>query len=167
MQHGKREVTHKSQVRNGSRSRRRRCDRFQTLRAMLLAVRKDLLQRARSHALAHSANGDPGDEGDHARTQEEMELNACLSVICASELADIDGALRRLQEGRYGICEECGEEIPIERLKLMPAALLCVDCRSAEERERRRNAGPASIRNGYSSYKPGSPSRIIDDFDDD
>lgn len=96
-----------------------------------------------------------------------MELNARLSVIRAAELAEIDGALRRLEEGRYGICDECDEEIPIERLKLMPAALLCVDCRSAEEREQRRNAGPASTRNGYSSYKPGSPSRIIDDYDDE
>ncbi len=152
---------------NGNGTKEKRQDRFQAPRQMLLILRKELLQRARSHALAHSLNDDPGDEGDEARIQEDMELNASLGMICASELREIDAALRRLEDDRYGICEGCSEEIPIDRLKLMPATLLCVDCRSAEEKEQRKIAGHGSAGSMSSSSKPVAPSPMLDDDDGD
>jgi DnaK suppressor protein len=48
-------------------------------------------------------------------------------------LNKIDTALRKLQEGTYGICEDCGEEISLERLKVMPFAILCRDCQERQE----------------------------------
>lgn len=48
-------------------------------------------------------------------------------------------ALGRIQEGTFGICEECGEEIDIERLKARPVTTLCIDCkRRQEELEKRK-----------------------------
>ncbi len=45
-----------------------------------------------------------------------------------SELAGIDGALQRLDEGEYGWCAECGEPIAFRRLEIDPSAALCVNC---------------------------------------
>ncbi|HXG50593.1 MAG TPA: RNA polymerase-binding protein DksA [candidate division Zixibacteria bacterium] len=45
----------------------------------------------------------------------------------------IQEALRRLEAGEYGICEGCGEEIGIERLKARPVTTLCIDCKSDQE----------------------------------
>ncbi|PZN11630.1 MAG: conjugal transfer protein TraR, partial [Bacillota bacterium] len=48
-------------------------------------------------------------------------------------LADVDGALARIEEGTYGYCQRCGRPIPRERLEALPATPYCVAC--AEERE--------------------------------
>jgi len=45
----------------------------------------------------------------------------------------IQEALQRLDQGEYGICEECGEAIGIERLKARPVTTLCIDCKSNQE----------------------------------
>lgn len=45
----------------------------------------------------------------------------------------IQEALQRLNDGEYGICEECGEEIGIERLKARPVTTLCIACKSNQE----------------------------------
>src|ERR671922_1061852 len=45
----------------------------------------------------------------------------------------IQEALQRLNDGEYGICEECGEEIGIERLKARPVTTLCIACKSSQE----------------------------------
>ncbi|HHL39560.1 MAG TPA: TraR/DksA family transcriptional regulator [Deltaproteobacteria bacterium] len=50
------------------------------------------------------------------------------------ELEQLDAAITRLDEGAYGICEECGEEIPEERLKAVPYATLCVKCLDKREK---------------------------------
>lgn len=50
------------------------------------------------------------------------------------ELSQIDAALRRLEDGSYGECLECGEPIAVKRLELDPSAPLCIDCASKGER---------------------------------
>lgn len=50
----------------------------------------------------------------------------------------IQEALRRLDEEEYGICEGCGEEIGIARLKARPVTTLCIDCKSSQEVEERK-----------------------------
>jgi DnaK suppressor protein len=50
-------------------------------------------------------------------------------------LQKIDTAFSKLNEGTYGICDECGDEIGVERLMIMPFAILCRDCQ--EDRELR------------------------------
>lgn len=50
----------------------------------------------------------------------------------------IQDALRRLDEGVYGVCEECGEAIGIERLKARPVTTLCIECKSSQEIEERK-----------------------------
>ena len=50
----------------------------------------------------------------------------------------IQEALERLEAGAYGICEECGEEIGIARLKARPVTTLCIQCKSDQEVEERK-----------------------------
>jgi DnaK suppressor protein len=49
----------------------------------------------------------------------------------------IKDALRRIEEGTYGICEECGEDIPIARLKARPVTNYCLDCKTRMESQER------------------------------
>lgn len=46
---------------------------------------------------------------------------------------EISDALRRIEEGVYGKCERCGQDIPIERLEAIPTARLCVNCKQAAQ----------------------------------
>jgi len=48
-------------------------------------------------------------------------------------LADIDSALKRIDDGTYGTCVGCGQEIPLQRLEANPAASLCIDCKRRAE----------------------------------
>jgi len=50
----------------------------------------------------------------------------------------IEEALSRLDNGEYGICEECGEKIGKERLKARPVTTLCIECKSSQEIEERK-----------------------------
>jgi DnaK suppressor protein len=54
-------------------------------------------------------------------------------------IVKIQEALRRLDDGDYGICESCGEEISIARLKARPVTTFCIDCKSVQEVEERKN----------------------------
>ena len=50
----------------------------------------------------------------------------------------IQEALSRIEEGTFGICEACGEEISIERLKARPVTTLCIECKSSQEVEEKK-----------------------------
>ncbi len=47
----------------------------------------------------------------------------------------IQGALQRLEDGTYGICDDCGEDISVPRLKARPVTKLCIKCKSKQEEE--------------------------------
>ena len=73
------------------------------------------------------------DEGSDAM-EEEKEL--LLAHKEGEELLEIDASLRRLykEDESFGVCENCGDEIGVERLEMVPWAKLCIDCkREAEE----------------------------------
>lgn len=72
------------------------------------------------------------DEGTDAMEREKKFLFASQE---GELLYEIDEALRRLyrSEDRYGVCQECGDEIARERLDALPYARLCIDCQQQEE----------------------------------
>lgn len=47
----------------------------------------------------------------------------------------IQAALQRIEDGSYGLCEECGEEIGVARLKARPVTRLCINCKSKQEED--------------------------------
>jgi DnaK suppressor protein len=69
-----------------------------------------------------------------------QEVDFALMEMKSATLAKIDEALRRLEEGVYGVCAECGQEISEARLAAVPFASMCRDCQEqweSEEREER------------------------------
>ena len=56
-------------------------------------------------------------------------------------IGKIKEALARIDDGSYGKCEECGENIGIERLRARPVTTLCIDCKSMQEAEERKLRG--------------------------
>ena len=79
--------------------------------------------------------GEPsGDIYDQASSERDRELGLILGDREREKLHSIDEALLRIEEGEYGICEECEEEIPLGRLKAMPFARHCVRCKADLEK---------------------------------
>lgn len=58
----------------------------------------------------------------------EAEMHRALTTMQESHLQDIDDALKRLANGSYGVCLDCGVDIPAVRLEAVPTAKYCVDC---------------------------------------
>jgi RNA polymerase-binding transcription factor DksA len=83
------------------------------------------------------AEREPGDvqfdeesgEGDTLAVERERDL--ALSAQAQAAVEEIDLALEKIKEGTYGVCEQCHNTIPKERLKALPYAALCVQCKSA------------------------------------
>ena len=50
-------------------------------------------------------------------------------------IGKIKEALERIEDGSFGICEECGEDISEERLKARPVTTLCIDCKKRQEKD--------------------------------
>jgi RNA polymerase-binding protein DksA len=81
------------------------------------------------------AGAESGDELDLASDQQDRELSLLLSNRDRKKILAIDVALENIKEGKYGVCQECGERIGAGRLKAMPLANYCVDCQSKIEKE--------------------------------
>lgn len=77
---------------------------------------------------ASQANADDEHDPEGATIAFERQYVAALIGQARERLAQIDAALRRLDEGSYGICERCGQPIGAERLEARPAASTCVRC---------------------------------------
>jgi len=75
--------------------------------------------------------------GDHladtATATLGREIDYTLGDNAEQVLSEIDAALTRIEEGTYGICVNCGDEIPPERLEANPWASLCIDCKRKAE----------------------------------
>ncbi len=87
------------------------------------------------------AIGLPADRLEVARSLEEIEMNAGLIERCEDKLRAIDDAFNRLKRGRYGICEKCNQEIPIQRLRAVPLAAFCLDCENKRNDRKRPGEG--------------------------
>lgn len=93
-----------------------------------------------------------GDSADLAGQEREKELALLFTDREKEKLQGIDEALDKLQEGTYGVCEECSEKIEPGRLKVLPLARFCVNCQSKLEKESvrlRRGEEPAKYQAIY------------------
>lgn len=73
------------------------------------------------------------DETDFASQLAQQGLNVAMHRRSVARKGELENALKRLSETDYGMCEECGDEIGVARLKANPSARLCVSCQSAME----------------------------------
>lgn len=75
---------------------------------------------------------------DQATDNFDREFTLGLASTEQQSLNAIEAALRRIDDGTYGICEECKKVIPQKRLTAMPHARLCIKCQELEEKNKRR-----------------------------
>ena len=80
---------------------------------------------------------DPKDLADIASDDIDRKMIEALGSQELSRLKLIDSALTRIKQGKYGICIKCDKRIPQKRLEAIPYALMCVECKSDEERRNR------------------------------
>jgi DnaK suppressor protein len=70
----------------------------------------------------------PSDEGDLSQRSHDEWIFLNRNKLEARLLREVEGALRRIESGRYGVCQECGEPISRKRLEAVPWARCCVSC---------------------------------------
>jgi RNA polymerase-binding protein DksA len=90
--------------------------RLAELQVRLASIKKDVTQ-------AHS-----GDSAEQAQERENDEVVDAIGNETALSIRIIQSALERIDEGTYGICEACGENISEGRLNAVPEATRCVNC---------------------------------------
>ena len=114
-------------------------DRLQQENARLESLREgfdDLKNESERESVAELSGLDQH-QADLGTETFDRERDLSILRQVESELADVEHALRRLDDGTYGTCESCGKPIPDERLDAMPAARFCVDDEATAEREAR------------------------------
>jgi DnaK suppressor protein len=105
----------------------------------LLQMKRDLLaQIERQRGEAHSRAEATAQARDLLQEDEriaavEMELNMALGDREIVELNEIEAAINRLTQGRYGECTDCGVGVGEARLRAFPAAARCVSCQTKRE----------------------------------
>jgi len=109
-------------------------------RTILLDIRKKLLPETSVGVSPRAlmAGTQSGDELDLASDQQDRELSLLLNKRDRKKLLAIDEALEKIEEGNYGICQECGEQIGAGRLRAVPLADYCIDCQGKIEKENNR-----------------------------
>ena len=112
--------------------------KWQEIKMILEKLKEDTLREIRksvkkgTEAVAAIEPG--GDIYDQASSERDRELGLLLGDREREKIHSIDEALLRIDEGDYGICEECDEDIPLGRLKAMPFTRHCVKCKSDLEK---------------------------------
>jgi DnaK suppressor protein len=131
--------------------------RYDELKRMLEARRREIMTEVQGRIRGVRAEGadkphevlDPG-ETSEADIQEDIEF--ALIQMKAETLNKVNEALARLEDGRYGICFECGEEIAEQRLRALPFAVRCKDCEEAREVAQQRERMAAQRRGSSSLF---------------
>ena len=109
-------------------------DKYSAIQMELLRQRRELIQ-AGMIGMTGSPAERLSDLNDLASAEADQHLDLMLKERDQKGLREIQAALIRLKENRYGVCEECEAEIPYKRLLARPTSRLCVPCQTQRERE--------------------------------
>lgn len=74
------------------------------------------------------------DDVDQTSDMLAREMGSKLSSSHKNNLRKVEEALKRIRDHSYGICADCGTNIPIKRLEVLPFAELCIDCQTEYEK---------------------------------
>lgn len=123
----------------------------------ILIKRRDALRKALAGDLSmlrELREQSSGDVVDAALDSVQDEISSQLADFESRELACIENALEKMRTGEYGICEGCGNKIPLARLNALPYATACIDCQREAERQGAMHSGDVDW------------SRVLDDSGD-
>jgi DnaK suppressor protein len=112
-------------------------DRYAEIREILLAKQSELSHRL-ENIKENLVRGRSADSQEQAQELENAEVVDALGNETRAELNKIAKALEQIKNETYGICVDCGEEIPMARLRAYPFADRCIRCATAAEESRAR-----------------------------
>ena len=122
-------------------------NRYNELKKMLEDRRRELLNevqgRIRDVRLEGNKDRDVLDQGESSEVDIQEDIEFALIQMKSETLTKIDAALRRLEDGTYGDCFECGDQISEARLRALPFAVRCKDCEEARETAEQRERAMA------------------------
>ncbi len=114
-------------------------ERNAALRRLLINRREEIVKEAKAE-ISKYIKGEKRqlvetalDDGDWSVIDLAEDISLKQLSTHRENLVKIDEALRKLKEGTYGKCEDCGEEISDKRLKVIPFAIYCIDCKEKRE----------------------------------
>jgi DnaK suppressor protein len=129
--------------------------RYNELKKMLEDRRRELMNEVQGKIRDVRAEGGKErevlDQGESSEVDIQEDIEFALIQMKGETLNKVHEALRRLDEGSYGNCFECGDEIAPARLRALPFAVRCKDCEeareTAEQRERlaARRSGASTL----------------------
>ena len=116
--------------------------RYEDLKKILEDRRREILSevqgKIRDVRSDTNKERDVLDQGESSEIDIQEDIEFALIQMKSETLNKIDAALRRLEEGTYGDCFECGDEISEARLRALPFAVRCKDCEEARETAEQR-----------------------------
>ena len=122
-------------------------EQIKQFRQLLITERVKLADEIKS--IAHDASTSPRDASgdlsaytvhmaDMAADTYERELSMNIVSTEQELLYQIDDALKRLEDGSFGLCQQCNQPISMSRLKAVPYASLCINCQRSKEQKNKR-----------------------------
>jgi len=104
------------------------------LKKILKDKKDELLKMMKTKNQVDLRESEVGDEVDTAGDSEERELIFGLTDNEKSMFDAIESAIKKIEVGKFGQCENCNAKIPFERLKAMPYARYCIKCQPKFEK---------------------------------
>jgi DnaK suppressor protein len=132
--------------------------RYDELKAILVERRREIMSEVQGRMRDVRAEGAGSavqgvlDAAESSELDIQDEIEFALIQMKAETLHKIEEALRRLEEGTYGYCFECGDEISEKRLRALPFAVRCKDCEEAREVKLQRDRLMAQRRGAASLF---------------
>lgn len=112
-----------------------------TYAALLDQVRQELAASDEQHF--QDLAGRVHDQGEESVADMLADLGAAMIDRHIEEMRDIEAAKRRIKEGTYSACADCGADIGLARLKAYPTARRCIDCQGVHEKQFSQTGHPS------------------------
>ena len=109
--------------------------------ALLREVREELANSGNQHRI-YLLNQEPGDSGDESLATALADFNLATLNRHIDGLRDIEAAFLRIKSGEYGVCVECGDDVPFNRLQAYPTAKRCIVCQEQREKQYAQEGHP-------------------------
>jgi DnaK suppressor protein len=109
--------------------------------ALLREVRDELANSGNQQRI-ELLNREPGDSGDESLATALADFNLTTLDRHIDGVRDVEAAFQRIRNGEYGVCIDCGDDIPFNRLQAYPTAKRCIVCQEKREREYAQGGHP-------------------------
>jgi DnaK suppressor protein len=99
-----------------------------------LAVLREVETEVRNEGAAPESGGIGNHLADEGTQTFDIERSFAMEANLESLMAEVQHALHKFEQGTYGVCDDCGQQIAYERLEALPHASLCIRCKAQREK---------------------------------